>query len=154
MAISRNEPWTLSKDDEDQLIDYFKFARKVDPANKDGGDGGRVADTNGADQRDDDSENKDTLTITPQVFREWVEMDRQSPETEGEPGFMDIFLYLGDLRSSLADRDQLPHLTILSGRSTRLAVDPGPRGTPPQDAAAPDPHSQGAPAQVAANPGL
>ena len=37
------------------------------------------------------------LTITQDVFREWVEGDQQSRETEGKPGFMDIFRLPGRL---------------------------------------------------------
>jgi hypothetical protein len=54
------------------------------------------------------------------TFRAWVEADRQSLETNGEPGFMDIFLYLEELRESLRAKNRDPHLVILSGRSTRL----------------------------------
>ena len=99
VAISLNRPWSLEDDDEKRVMGCFKLARRT------------VAPANHKTRR---------LTITPQVFLEWVKMDQQSRETEGEPGFMDIFHYLGDLRSSLAERGHLPHLTILSGRSTRL----------------------------------
>jgi len=51
---------------------------------------------------------------------EWVEADRQSLETNGEPGFMDIFLYLEELCENLVDEQRTPHIVILSGRSTRL----------------------------------
>ena len=47
-------------------------------------------------------------------------MDQQSRETKGEPGFMDIFRSLDELRSSLEARGLPPHLVILSGRTTRL----------------------------------
>jgi hypothetical protein len=42
--------------------------------------------------------------------------------TRGEPGFMDIFFQLEALRESLAARRQLPHLVVLSGRTTRLPL--------------------------------
>jgi hypothetical protein len=123
VAISKDRPWSLADDVEKQVMRRFEFAgRTVAPANHDGGDARPADGPTGARVRNARTENKDSwrLTITPQVFLEWVKMDQQSRETEGEPGFMDIFHYLGDLRSSLADRGQLPHLTILSGRSTRL----------------------------------
>ena len=38
--------------------------------------------------------------LTVAVLDEWIRQDRQSIETQGEPGFMDIFLYLGELRAA------------------------------------------------------
>jgi hypothetical protein len=60
------------------------------------------------------------LEITLPMLQGWVESDQASIKTRGEPGFMDIFYYLEELRESLAARNQLPHLIILSGRTTRL----------------------------------
>jgi len=42
--------------------------------------------------------------ISQSLFRQWVEADRQSLETNSEPGFMDIFLYMEELASSLKAR--------------------------------------------------
>lgn len=60
------------------------------------------------------------LEIDRDVLEAWVRSDRQSLETNGEPGFMDVFHYLEELSFSLAARNREPHLVILSGRSTRL----------------------------------
>jgi hypothetical protein len=60
------------------------------------------------------------LVIDEDALEAWVRQDHQSLETNGEPGFMDIFLYLEELRHSLSLRNRDPHLVILSGRSTRL----------------------------------
>jgi hypothetical protein len=62
------------------------------------------------------------LTVSLDVFRRWVEADQASMRTRGEPGFMDIFFQLEGMRESLVNRRQLPHLVILSGRTTRLPL--------------------------------
>jgi hypothetical protein len=62
------------------------------------------------------------MTVSLEVFRHWVEADQASMRTRGEPGFMDIFFQLEGLRDSLTSRRQLPHLVILSGRTTRLPL--------------------------------
>src|SRR5690606_6638965 len=61
------------------------------------------------------------LELWQNLLREWVELDRQSLETNGEPGFMDVFLYLEELRDSLAQSHRSPHAVVLSGRTTRLS---------------------------------
>jgi hypothetical protein len=60
------------------------------------------------------------LKIDHHALEEWVQGDRQSLETNGEPGFMDIFLYLEELQKSLKAKDRAPHVVVLSGRSTRM----------------------------------
>jgi len=60
------------------------------------------------------------MEVSLEVLQQWVEADRQSMQTGGEPGFMDIFFYLKDLAASLAEKKQTPHLVILSGRSSRF----------------------------------
>ena len=99
ITLAQSESWSLDPVDEAQVLRCFEVL------------GPRVATA---------SEDGTRLTITRDVFREWVEGDQQSRETEGEPGFMDIFHYLEDLRTSLEARGHLPNMTILSGRSTRL----------------------------------
>jgi hypothetical protein len=48
------------------------------------------------------------LRISAEVLQGWLAEDSQtlSPETGGEPGFQDIFIYLGELRRSLAQKDR------------------------------------------------
>jgi hypothetical protein len=60
------------------------------------------------------------LVITDETLRQWVRADRQCPESNNEPGFMDIFLYLDELSWSLGAKNRLPHLVVLSGRTARL----------------------------------
>ncbi|MBK8974998.1 MAG: hypothetical protein IPM29_03660 [Planctomycetes bacterium] len=62
------------------------------------------------------------LTIDEAALRTWLTRDTQtaSPETNGEPGFQDVFVYLAELRRSLAEKGREPHCVILSGRTTRL----------------------------------
>ncbi len=62
------------------------------------------------------------LEISESALRQWLTKDTQSLslETNGEPGFQDIFVYLGELRRSLAAKAREPHMVILSGRTTRL----------------------------------
>ncbi len=61
------------------------------------------------------------LELWQELLREWVEQDRQSLETNGEPGFMDVFLYLEELRDSLGRTNRTPHMVVLSGRTSRLS---------------------------------
>ena len=62
------------------------------------------------------------LEISEKTLEGWLRRDSQtlSPETNGEPGFEDIFVYLAELRRSLAAKGREPHCVILSGRTTRL----------------------------------
>ncbi|MDW8267145.1 MAG: hypothetical protein RMJ52_17630 [Gemmataceae bacterium] len=60
------------------------------------------------------------LEITCAMLRQWLEADQASVKTRGEPGFMDIFNHLAELRESLVLHNQMPHLVILSGRTSRL----------------------------------
>ena len=60
------------------------------------------------------------LKLDHSALQEWVQSDRQSLETNGEPGFMDIFLYLEELQKSLKAKGRAPHVVVLSGRSTRM----------------------------------
>jgi hypothetical protein len=69
-----------------------------------------------------DAGHSQKMEVSLDVFRQWVEADQASMRTRGEPGFMDIFFQLEGLRESLAGKRQLPHLVILSGRTTRLPL--------------------------------
>jgi hypothetical protein len=60
------------------------------------------------------------FALDQETLEAWASSDRQCLETNGEPGFADIFLYLEELRDSLAHKGRDPHMVILSGRSTRL----------------------------------
>ncbi|MCP4349448.1 MAG: hypothetical protein GY795_28540 [Desulfobacterales bacterium] len=60
--------------------------------------------------------------LSNEVFEQWIRNDRQSEDTNGEPGFMDIFLFLKDLRQSLEQNERMPHAVVLSGRTTRLPI--------------------------------
>jgi hypothetical protein len=91
-------PWVLDAADEAELVRFFE------PLGPKDGDPGR------------------RLEVSTATFRQWVEADQASMRTRGEPGFMDIFFQLEDLRDSVAARRQLPHLVILSGRTTRLPL--------------------------------
>ncbi len=98
ITLSEQEQWVLTPEAEGDLILYFQplgvVVEKV--------------------------EQEPHLTIKRDTLQNWVEADRQSLETNGEPGFMDIFLYLEELCETLAAKNRTPHLVILSGRSTRL----------------------------------
>lgn len=98
---SSDQAWTLAPEDERALVTCLRPVFE----------GGGAADRAGQGPR---------FELTREVFQQWVAGDRQSLETNGEPGFMDIFLYLEELRHSLKQQDRDPHLVVLSGRSTRL----------------------------------
>ena len=98
ITLSEQEQWVLTPKDEEDLIRSFQplgvGAEKV--------------------------EQEPHLTIKRSTLQGWIEADQQSLETSGEPGFMDIFLYLEELCETLAAKNRIPHLVVLSGRSTRL----------------------------------
>ena len=96
-----DEAWTLDPDDERALVSCLRPLF----------DGSSAEEKAGVAPR---------FELTREVLAEWVFGDRQSLETNGEPGFMDIFLYLEELRHSLKEQGRDPHLVVLSGRSTRL----------------------------------
>jgi hypothetical protein len=60
------------------------------------------------------------FSISLGVLQKWIEADLGSAKTRGEPGLMDIFYYLQELGMSLRSGDRMPHLVLLSGRTTRL----------------------------------
>lgn len=62
----------------------------------------------------------ESLELSLAVLRQWIEDDYGSVKTNGEPGFMDIFFYLQEMKHSLSARHCLPHIVLLSGRTTRL----------------------------------
>jgi hypothetical protein len=96
-ALSAGEgPWVLDAADEAELV------RAFEPL------GPKAA---GAGRR---------LEVSHDTLRQWAEADQASMRTRGQPGFMDIFFHLEELREGLAARRQLPHLVVLSGRTTRL----------------------------------
>ncbi len=101
VAISGPEgEWQLEPNDEHQLLGRFESLAGTVSRDK-------VADG-------------PFLRIDHSTLQSWIEADRQSLETNGEPGFMDIFLYLSELHQSLKAKGREPHLVVLSGRSTRL----------------------------------
>jgi hypothetical protein len=91
-------PWALDPADEAELV---RFLEPLGPTT---------------------TEESRRMEVSSATFREWVEADQASVRTRGVPGFMDIFFQLEELRESLASRRLLPHLVILSGRTTRLPV--------------------------------
>lgn len=95
--------WRLSGDDEAELVACF--APLLD------GDGWR-----------EKVGKAPFFEIDEPTLQRWLSSDSQtlSLETNGEPGFHDVFVYLGELRRSLATKGREPHAVILSGRSTRL----------------------------------
>jgi hypothetical protein len=99
MVLSQDKsPWVLDSADEAELVRFFE---PLGPSSM------------GSNRR---------LEVSSATFRRWVEADQASMRTRGEPGFMDIFFQLEELRDSVATRRQLPHLVILSGRTTRLPM--------------------------------
>ncbi|WP_207688314.1 hypothetical protein [Desulfonema limicola] len=98
-----NNSWKLSKDNETNLSDCFEPMI-----------------------RDNVNEDSDTESIqyelSNEILEQWIRNDRQSEETNGIPGFMDIFLFLKDLKQSLKQRKRMPHAVVLSGRTTRLPI--------------------------------
>lgn len=96
-----DEPWQLSPEQERALL--ICFAPLFD---------GKLP--------EEKVQEKPRFELNREVLADWITSDRQSLETNGEPGFMDIFLYLEELRWSLKSSGRDPHMVVLSGRSTRL----------------------------------
>lgn len=99
-VATTGKPWKLTKEDEEVLINQF----------------GPVASI--IDNEIDESSS--SLEITLPMIKSWVESDRCSKATSGEPGFMDIFVYLEDLATQSRENNQEINLVVLSGRTTRL----------------------------------
>jgi hypothetical protein len=96
--------WELRQEDEAALIELFKPLLEAHGTT-------RLQALQSAPPR---------LIISHETLARWVRADRQCPESNNEPGFMDIFLYLRELTWSLEDKNRRPHLVVLSGRASRL----------------------------------
>ncbi|MSR55696.1 MAG: hypothetical protein EXS09_20805 [Gemmataceae bacterium] len=99
-ALAAGRSWELHADDEAYLAELL--APVIDPGHMDA------------------ARQKQQMEITLGVLRRWLEADRRTAQTRGEPGFMDIFYYLEEMSATLAEQKRSPHLVILSGRATRL----------------------------------
>jgi hypothetical protein len=96
-----DEPvWILSEQQEGELLLYFQPLTK----------------------QDWDAKLKDgpRFHLTLNTLQEWITADQQTLETRGEPGFMDIYYYLKELQGVLEESNHLPHLVVLSGRTSRI----------------------------------
>ena len=98
--VKTGEPWKLSDDDEAMLRDHL--APAIEPG------------------AEDPARAKLRMEFSLPTLAAWIELDRRSAATAGEPGFMDIFVYLSELAAQCRDRQQEINLVILSGRTTRL----------------------------------
>lgn len=98
--VATGQPWRLTSDHELLLRDSFGSAITL-------------PDDNLLDSRSG-------CEFSLPVLQQWVELDRRSKATGGEPGFMDIFVYLGELASQCRRQNRDIDLVILSGRTTRL----------------------------------
>lgn len=97
------EPWVLDEDRENALINCFGPAIE----NKQAVSGKKT---------------KAAYQLDRSTLEAWIRRDRQSPASSGVPGFMDIFLFLRDLRRNLEQRERIPHMAVLSGRTSRLPL--------------------------------
>ena len=96
------EPWKLNEDEERDLMQKSLKPACTSP-------GGSEVDMG-----------KLGLEIGLKVLQQWIEEDRQTMESRGEPGFMDIFFDLEELQRGLVKTGQQAHLVLLSGRTSRL----------------------------------
>ncbi len=99
LATNPEMPWAITPSDESYLLSLLEQARSHDQ---------QV------------SKGVDKLEISLDVLRHWVDRDRQSMKTRGEPGLMDVFFDLQELGKVLRANGQFPHLVLISGRTTRL----------------------------------
>lgn len=98
--VRTGRSWKLAPEDEEVLKNQFGAAVTI--------------------PEDGSAEAPPSLEFTMPVLRKWVELDRRSKATNGEPGFMDIFVYLSELAAQCRRQDREINLVILSGRTTRL----------------------------------
>jgi len=104
LSFNKN-PWTLSEEEESNLLQCFQPIL-------------------GGGNRFDEKvlEGESNCEISLNDLERWIRNDRQSEKTKGEPGFMDIFLFLKELKLNLDQRKRSPHSVVLSGRTTRLPI--------------------------------
>ena len=100
VMVATGQPWRLTTEDEDILKDAFGAV--ISPP------------------EDGAAETLPSLEFSMPVLQKWAEMDRRSKATNGEPGFMDIFVYLSELAAQCRRQQREINLVILSGRTTRL----------------------------------
>jgi hypothetical protein len=98
--VATGQPWELTAEDEGIL--RTAFGPVIRPA------------------EDGAGEPNPTLRLSMPVLKKWVELDRRGKATGGEPGFMDIFVYLSELAMQCRRQAREINLVILSGRTTRL----------------------------------
>jgi len=98
--VATGQPWKLSPEDEEVLKNEFGAVITIPD--------------------DGSADAPPSLEFTMPVLKKWVELDRRSKATNGEPGFMDIFVYLSELAAQCRRQDREINLVILSGRTTRL----------------------------------
>lgn len=97
------EAFLLGKEAEQALLrDYGSLARGQDA--------------------DENVDKNPRFRLTREKLENWIRRDRQRLENSGQDGFMDIFNFLGDLVDALKERGKMPHVAVLSGRSTRLGI--------------------------------
>ena len=72
-------------------------------------------------EKSEEKRSDSVYTLTRKKLEAWIRKDKQRLETHGEPGFMDIFLFLKELQRNLNRKQRTPHLCVLSGRTTRLS---------------------------------
>lgn len=98
--VATGQPWVLSAEDEELLKSQFREAI--------------------GDAEEGAADSPPCLQLSLAALKKWVELDRRSKATNGEPGFMDIFVYLSELASQCRRQGREINLVILSGRTTRL----------------------------------
>lgn len=98
--VATGQPWRLGTDPENTLRKLFSpVITQQEDAPRESGAG---------------------FELSLPVLQKWVELDRRSKTTGGEPGFMDIFVYLRELSAQCRRQRREIDLVILSGRTTRL----------------------------------
>jgi hypothetical protein len=98
--ISKLKEWKLSETDEQMILHYLG-----DVASNSGGNFNTV----------------NEFILTHDMLKEWIRHDLQGIKTHGEMGFMDIFIYLKELREYLErENKRQPNQIILSGRTSKM----------------------------------
>lgn len=98
-VISQLKEWKLSETDELMILHYL----------------GNVVST-------PSSPNAATeFILTHEMLKEWIRHDVQGLKTFGEMGFMDVFVYLKELRDYLErENKRQPNQVVLSGRTSKM----------------------------------
>ncbi|MCC5850350.1 MAG: hypothetical protein JJU29_19870 [Verrucomicrobia bacterium] len=100
---TQGDPWVLTEELESDLLKCFEPA--IEPTGV-----------------HEDFSEEGSFTLDAQMLESWIRKDHQCMETNGEPGFMDVFFFMRELCQNLKNSNRMPHSITLTGRTCRLPL--------------------------------